>query len=338
MTSSLFQNSTIGALRPLFWAISANSCITTARCLRQLGEERSHTCTSTSASATLSSVALKAATMLAGSLDINPTVSVSSTSIPCRSPLPSGSTSCCVSTSKNPAPPLPPSSPISASTSVSAPALPGSSTLLGSRTLRVVGSRVAKSMSSARTPALLRRLSMLLLPALVYPTRATRGMPSLVLLLRCACLWSSRLLMSVCSNLMRVLMLRLSNSSLLSPGPLNPAPVLPRSPSVSLLGPLVARYCSMASSTCSCPSRDFACCAKMSRMTAVRSSTFTEYSSVSSFSLPLPLPFLVSHSPTTASLSSSSLIPLRSAASMDRCCLGFRSSSTTTVVTPAAIH
>ena len=41
--------------------------------------------------------------------------------------------------------------------------------------------RVAKSMFSANTPALLSRLSRVLLPALVYPTRATTGSPRRIL-------------------------------------------------------------------------------------------------------------------------------------------------------------
>ena len=41
--------------------------------------------------------------------------------------------------------------------------------------------RVAKSMFSASTPALLSLLRRVLLPALVYPTRATTGRPSLIL-------------------------------------------------------------------------------------------------------------------------------------------------------------
>lgn len=40
---------------------------------------------------------------------------------------------------------------------------------------------VAKSMFSASTPALLNLLSRVLLPALVYPTRATTGKPSRIL-------------------------------------------------------------------------------------------------------------------------------------------------------------
>jgi hypothetical protein len=39
----------------------------------------------------------------------------------------------------------------------------------------VVGSSVAKSLSSASTPASVRRLSSVDLPALVYPTMATVG-------------------------------------------------------------------------------------------------------------------------------------------------------------------
>ena len=41
--------------------------------------------------------------------------------------------------------------------------------------------RVAKSMFSASTPALLSRLSRVLLPAFVYPTSATTGSPRRIL-------------------------------------------------------------------------------------------------------------------------------------------------------------
>ena len=46
---------------------------------------------------------------------------------------------------------------------------------LGKETLRVVGSSVANSLSSATTAASVRLFRRVLLPALVYPTKAITG-------------------------------------------------------------------------------------------------------------------------------------------------------------------
>jgi hypothetical protein len=74
---------------------------------------------------------------------------------------------------------------------------------------------------------------------------------------------------------MRSRMRRLSTSSLVSPGPLVPMPP----PRRLIASPRPARrgswYLSWASSTCTCASRPEAFCAKMSRITCVRSRTFS---------------------------------------------------------------
>mmetsp|Transcript_24947 Transcript_24947/g.37455 ORF Transcript_24947/g.37455 Transcript_24947/m.37455 type:complete len:231 (-) Transcript_24947:975-1667(-) len=101
----------------------------------------------------------------------------------------------------------------------------------GSRTLRVVGSRVANSMFSASTPARVMWFSTVLFPEFVYPTRAMMGMPSLRRFWRCSSRWrrtsssfSLRFWISSFSS-------RRSISICVSPGPRRPTPpTLPMPP------------------------------------------------------------------------------------------------------------
>mmetsp|Transcript_12048 Transcript_12048/g.17756 ORF Transcript_12048/g.17756 Transcript_12048/m.17756 type:complete len:333 (-) Transcript_12048:117-1115(-) len=145
----------------------------------------------------------------------------------------------------------------------------------GRRTLRVVGSRVAKSIFSASTPARVRPLRTVLFPELVYPTRATTGRPSFSLRLRCRarCLCTS--LICLFRLRTRSRNSRLSVSIWVSPGPRRPTPPAPdwRSRWVHILVRRGRRYSLRARSTWSFPSFVRACCAKMSRISAVRSST-----------------------------------------------------------------
>ena len=69
----------------------------------------------------------------------------------------------------------------------------------------------------------------------------------------------------------RDLMVRLSISSFVSPGPLVPIPPPRRESSAPFPVSLGSQYCSCASSTWSLPSRVAARCAKMSRMIPLRS-------------------------------------------------------------------
>mmetsp|Transcript_8229 Transcript_8229/g.16481 ORF Transcript_8229/g.16481 Transcript_8229/m.16481 type:complete len:259 (-) Transcript_8229:456-1232(-) len=145
----------------------------------------------------------------------------------------------------------------------------------GSCTLLVVGSRVAKSMSSASTFDDVSLLSRLLFPAFVYPMSDTRGTPNPVLDLRCRV--RCRPMASICllRDRMRSRMRRLSISSWLSPGPRRPTPPAPLCLSRWLQSRVRrgALYVSMASVTWSFPSRVRACWANMSRISAVRSTT-----------------------------------------------------------------
>ena len=152
----------------------------------------------------------------------------------------------------------------------------------GSSARRTVGSRVANSASSTRTPAPVIRLSRLDLPALVYPAMAIDGT---ALRRRLSRLVSREVLISPISRrslAIRVRIRRRSSSILVSPGPREPIPAPPAtrppawrdidSPQPRRRG---SRYSSWASSTCALPSRDLACWAKMSRIRAVRSTTLT---------------------------------------------------------------
>ncbi len=145
----------------------------------------------------------------------------------------------------------------------------------GSTSRRVVESSVANSWSSVSTSASVRALRSVDLPAFVYPTIAMRttGERSLDLRLRSrlrATTSSSRL-----SSAMRVRASRRSVSSWVSPGPLVPMPPPRRSRCLHRPLNLGRRYSICASSTWSLPSRVCACMAKMSRMSAVRSTTLT---------------------------------------------------------------
>ena len=95
------------------------------------------------------------------------------------------------------------------------------------RARRTVGSRVANKASWTRTPASVRRLSSVDLPAFVYPAMATDGTPPRRRELRCVRRAGSIRAMSARSFAMRVRMRRRSSSILVSPGPLEPIPAPP---------------------------------------------------------------------------------------------------------------
>ena len=124
------------------------------------------------------------------------------------------------------------------------------------------------------------------LPALVYPAIATEGMGPRRREPRLTSREGAMALISRRSLAMRRRMRRRSSSILVSPGPLAPMPAPPAtrppawrdmdSPQPRRRG---SRYSSWASSTWALPSRDLACWAKMSRMTAVRSTTLASTTS-----------------------------------------------------------
>ena len=108
---------------------------------------------------------------------------------------------------------------------------------------------------------------------------------------------------------MRLRIVRRSTSSFFSPGPLVPMPP----PSLDIARPMPTRrderYRSCASSTCSLPSPVMACCAKISRITIVRSMTLHESAfskffictGVSSSSVTMPLAPVASRSSASSS-------------------------------------
>ena len=182
---------------------------------------------------------------------------------------------------------------------------------------RTVGSTVAKSAFSTRTPApvsLFRRED---LPAFVYPTTTAEGVEvRLRSARRCRRAGSMRR-MSRRSLAMRVRMRRRSSSSWVSPGPREPipAPEATRPPACrDIDSPQPRRrgrrYSSWASSTWALPSREVACRAKMSRINAVRSMTLTPTTSSSS----LLCEGASSESAMTVSASRRSTIPASSRA------------------------
>ena len=90
--------------------------------------------------------------------------------------------------------------------------------------LLVVGSRVAKSLSSASMPASVILLRKVDFPALVYPTMAITGIPSDILCFLSVSLELSTFSISLLSWLTLSLIALLSDSSFDSPGPLVPIP------------------------------------------------------------------------------------------------------------------
>ena len=120
---------------------------------------------------------------------------------------------------------------------------------LGSSILLVVGSSVAKSLSSDNTPASVSLLRSVDLPALVYPTIAATGVKVLALLLLWTSLCSFISLRSAESFDILSLISRLSVSIFFSPGPLVPIP--PPSLDIDVPKPasLIERYFNCAIST-----------------------------------------------------------------------------------------
>ncbi len=158
----------------------------------------------------------------------------------------------------------------------------------GVMALRTVGSSVANRAFSTSTPAWVRRLSREDFPALVYPAIATDGTRLRRRLARLASRAGFIPAMSRRSFAMRVRMRRRSSSILVSPGPREPmpSPAAARPPACrDMDSPQPrrrgSRYSSCASSTWARPSRELACWAKMSRISAVRSITFTRTTSSS---------------------------------------------------------
>src|ERR1700733_7388209 len=152
----------------------------------------------------------------------------------------------------------------------------------GARARRPAGSSVANSESSTSTCAPVSRLSRLDLPALVYPAIATEGTSRLRRCPRCTSRPTAISASSRRSLVMRDRIRRRSVSIFVSPGPRVPIPPPPAtrppacrdsvSPQPRSRG---SRYCSCASSTWALPSLLRACWAKMSRISAVRSTTLT---------------------------------------------------------------
>ena len=148
--------------------------------------------------------------------------------------------------------------------------------------LRTVGSRVANKAFSTSTPALVRRLRSDDFPALVYPAIATDGM---LKRLRSWRLVSRDTFISAISRRNLAILSRIRRRSVsifVSPGPRPPIPAPPaarpptwresESPQPRSLG---SKYAICANSTCALPSLLLACWAKISKIRAVRSTTFT---------------------------------------------------------------
>ena len=141
---------------------------------------------------------------------------------------------------------------------------------------------MAKSASSTSTPAPVIALISEDFPALVYPAMAIWG---IVDALRCD-RFTSRAVFIPESSFRNFAIsersLRRSASIFVSPGPRKPTPPLDpaRPPAWRESAPpqprtRVIRYSICARDTCALPSFDFACWAKISRMSMVRSMTFT---------------------------------------------------------------
>ena len=144
----------------------------------------------------------------------------------------------------------------------------------GRSSILVVGSSVAKSLSSSKTSASVRWLRSVDLPAFVYPTIAITGILffSLLALIICLCCCTS--LSSLRSCAIRSFISLLSISSFFSPGPLVPIPPPRRDIDFPSPESLLSLYLSCASSTWIFPSLVAALAANISRMTSVRSITF----------------------------------------------------------------
>mmetsp|Transcript_6757 Transcript_6757/g.24935 ORF Transcript_6757/g.24935 Transcript_6757/m.24935 type:complete len:226 (-) Transcript_6757:558-1235(-) len=150
----------------------------------------------------------------------------------------------------------------------------------GSESLRVVGSSVAKSLSSARTPAPTSAFNTVLFPAFVYPTKETTGIGAAARRSLYAALCVDTLSSLRFSITIRSRSRRLSISICFSPMPLTcPPPPAPPPACLSKCVHILLRrgswYSSCAISTWSCPSAVLARCEKMSKMSIVRSQTWT---------------------------------------------------------------
>ena len=142
-----------------------------------------------------------------------------------------------------------------------------------SRNARVVGSSVSKSRSSTRTSEPVRAFRSVDLPTFVYPARATVGIALRVRSRRMTPRRSATALSRALRSATLRRAIRRSDSSWVSPGPRVPTPPPSRSRCCHMPRMRCSEYSSWASSTWSLPSAVWACRAKMSRMTVVRSTT-----------------------------------------------------------------
>ena len=146
-----------------------------------------------------------------------------------------------------------------------------SSLILGSFIFLVVGSKVANSLSSAKTLDLLIRFNKVDFPALVYPMMVPvkNGVFCLFFLataLFCLIFFNFVLMYFILDSIWR-----LSDSNWVSPGPLVPIPPAKRDKCNQSLLNLDLRYSNWANSTCRCASNVFALVAKISKIKPVLS-------------------------------------------------------------------